>query len=429
MSLDKYDEAYYGYAAAFLAAVCFGSFGVPVKSEIVSRLDIDPLVMQSYKSIMGFLTCWLYVLPMGYPIRFTPWGILSGLFWVPGGVAGIYGIRTAGLAVAVGTWSSLIVLTSFAWGVFIFKEHVKSKLGACCACATLILGLIGMSFFSRPQTKVKDMEGGGDETNAVEDDDVVVSIRKKIMNNKRVQDLSSRAAAVADEDESMTESRQGISKRVAKKKVKASSGLQKPQSKSYVLPFEMERFIDSSTSCENKYWTITLFRNEVALTKRQEGLLACIFNGLWGGTSMIPLHFAAKDDYGGPSYVVSYCCGSILVTVAIWMLRLLFELYRHDFSLSEAYSALPSFHLRQMWVVGGLSGTLWSIGNFFSIIAVTYLGHGVGYSFTQASILVSGLWGIFRFKEIEGRGRIIKWLLSACIALTGIMWLSYEHAS
>jgi hypothetical protein len=35
-----------GYAAAFVAAVCFGSFGVPVKSEVVSRLDVDPLVMQ-----------------------------------------------------------------------------------------------------------------------------------------------------------------------------------------------------------------------------------------------------------------------------------------------------------------------------------------------------------------------------------------------
>jgi hypothetical protein len=37
--------------------------------------------------------------------------------------------------------------------------------------------------------------------------------------------------------------------------------------------------------------------------------------------------------------------------------------------------------------------------------------------------------GIFRFKEIEGRERILKWLSSACVALTGILWLSYEHAS
>ena len=32
------------------------------------------------------------------------------------------------------------------------------------------------------------------------------------------------------------------------------------------------------------------------------------------------------------------------------------------------------------------------------------------------------------FKEIEGRDTILKWLLSACVAITGILWLSYEHA-
>lgn len=62
------------------------------------------------------------------------------------------------------------------------------------------------------------------------------------------------------------------------------------------------------------------------------------------------------------------------------------------------------------------------------IISVTYLGQGVGYSFTQASMLISGLWGIFRFKEIEGHDRILKWLSSASVAVMGILWLSYEHA-
>ena len=58
---------------------------------------------------------------MGEPVRFTAWGIVSGLFWVPGGVAGIYAIRNAGIAMAVGTWSSIIVLTSFFWGIIIFE--------------------------------------------------------------------------------------------------------------------------------------------------------------------------------------------------------------------------------------------------------------------------------------------------------------------
>jgi len=55
------------------------------------------------------------------------------------------------------------------------------------------------------------------------------------------------------------------------------------------------------------------------------------------------------------------------------------------------------------------------------------LGEGVGYSVVQASMLVSGLWGIFYYKEIEGRETISKWFLSASITVLGILLLSYEH--
>ena len=35
-----------GYAAAIIASICLGTLGVPIKSEVVSRLDVDALVMQ-----------------------------------------------------------------------------------------------------------------------------------------------------------------------------------------------------------------------------------------------------------------------------------------------------------------------------------------------------------------------------------------------
>ena len=106
---------------------------------------------------------------------------------------------------------------------------------------------------------------------------------------------------------------------------------------------------------------------------------------------MIPLHFAAHDGYGGPSYVISFACGATLVTLGLWMLRFLYELYRLDGAVSKAYHALPSFYFRQMWLQGALSGVLYSAGNFMCIISVIFLGQGVGYSFTQASMLISGL--------------------------------------
>ena len=51
------------------------------------------------------------------------------MFWVPGATAGIYGIRNAGLAVSTGTWSAIIVMSSFCWGIIIFEEKVKSVTG------------------------------------------------------------------------------------------------------------------------------------------------------------------------------------------------------------------------------------------------------------------------------------------------------------
>lgn len=60
-----------------------GSFGVPIKSEAARSVDIDPLVFQTYKTFVCFATSWLILLT-GETFTFSPWGIVSGLFWVPG---------------------------------------------------------------------------------------------------------------------------------------------------------------------------------------------------------------------------------------------------------------------------------------------------------------------------------------------------------
>ena len=74
------------------------------------------------------------------------------------------------------------------------------------------------------------------------------------------------------------------------------------------------------------------------------------------------------------------------------------------------------------------AGVMWAAGNFFSMIAVLNLGQAVGYSSVQASILVSGLWGMFYFKEIPTEKQR-HWLASAVVATAGIMLLMHERAS
>ncbi len=410
MILDKCTDAC-GYAAAGLAAICLGSFGVPAKSKVVTRLDADPLVIQTYKSTMAFLTCWL-VLLLGEPVKMTSWGIVSGIFWVPGGVAGIYGIRNAGLAIAVGTWSSIIVLTSFFWGIGVFEEHVRSEIGACGACLTLVVGLIGMSRYSKPPDRIKDID---DEKKGSTIDEEITRVPSA---NDSNTDISKRA----------------LSRKVSRGKSDAANidtDETPPPSPPLPEPLEMEALLRDETSdggveTQEKQKSISIM-GHFTVTRRQMGIVASMFNGLWGGTNLIPLHFASHEGFGGPTYVISFSCGSMLVTLALWVIRFLYELYRLDGAVVKAFHALPSLYIRQMWIPGTLSGILWSAGNFMCIIAVTFLGQGVGYSFTQASMLISGLWGIFYFHEI-GKDMITRWLASAVVALVGILWLSYEHA-
>ena len=235
----------------------------------------------------------------------------------------------------------MIVLTSFFWGIFIFEERVKSKLGACCACCTLILGLFGMSTFSRPPSaKRKDV-----------DEDV----KSKVKHVHSAEDLK---VAIGNK----IDLKKPISKRNAKKvKTDAVTIIDKESPSSLPLTsLEMESLVERKESFRHSTTTdMTMKRIPLCgghITKRQLGILAAIFNGLWGGTNLIPLHYAAHNGYGGPSYVISFASGSMIITGVCWVMRLLFELYQLDGAIAKAYHALPSFYVRQIGFPCFLSG-------------------------------------------------------------------------
>jgi len=408
-----------GWYAAVAAALGFGSFGVPIKGDKATRLNIDPLVMQSYKVIMCFLTCWL-VVPLGEPFSFTPWGIVSGVFWVPGATAGIYGIRNAGLAISVGTWSSLIVITSFCWGILVFREGVKSIPGAFFAVCLLCAGLGGMSRFSHPpkpkdialedSSEIIPLTGSGDDLEQTTTAPTVPGVVGKLAKRKGVPqstDIAGGVAPVVD-----------IEKSAAPQD--GASRVPTPPPSGGIAPMELDSMPEGAKE-------IVLLDGRVVLTRRQLGLLGAVFNGTWGAMNLIPMHYAKAKGFGGASYLISFACGSAIVLVLVWILRYLFHMHRSSWSHRDAYAALPSFHLQEMWLPGLLSGTLYSIGNFSSIIATTHLGQGVGYSVCQSSMLVSGIWGIFWFGEVKSSSLIGKWFAAAFVTLIGILWLSYEH--
>ncbi|CAB9519490.1 expressed unknown protein [Seminavis robusta] len=417
-----------GWMAAFASMLAFGSFGVPIKSDAANSVDIDPLVFQSYKSLVCFATSWL-VLLAGVPFSFTPWGIVSCIFWVPGGVATVFAIRNAGLAIAIGIGSSSIVLVSFVWGIFIFDEDIHSRVGASMAIVMMMAGILGMSYFSAPpppsvysipeqqlvhvSTNNTSSHSTNDFVTMVSQDEQDRSEQPQEESNHDATDTA--MAPYSDDPQSETTT---------------NTESTNPHTQGDDEEFEQEYNDSTITTIARHGAHDPLERlhiyGTISMTRRQLGIMGAVFNGVWGGSIMAPMKWCHDDKTSGAGYLISFGIGAAVVTTFLWILRLVATYHRHA-SITEAYRALPSFHWKIMWCAGGTSGLLWSTGNFFSILSVYYLGEGVGYSVVQAGMLVSGLWGILYFHEIKGAATIAKWLASASITICGIILLSYEH--
>lgn len=270
-------EDYWGWISALISCVCFGSFGVPIKSDAAKRVDIDPLVFQTYKTVICFLTSW-FVLCFGQEFTFSPWGIVSGLFWVPSGIAAIYAVKNAGLAVSQGTWSSLIVLVSFFWGIFIFHECVHSKQMSSVAIFFMISGLWGMSYYSS-NTHLDNNHNYDRHP----DDFCLDSIMKDIRKDPHATTLNKRRSTTTTATKN--------EKDFHYIKVYNQNTVNNNISHTYDVNDENDKTcLDLNPMKCDDIEKESLY----PISKRRYvlGLLSAIFNGLWGGSIMVPMHFS-----------------------------------------------------------------------------------------------------------------------------------------
>mmetsp|Transcript_32989 Transcript_32989/g.79803 ORF Transcript_32989/g.79803 Transcript_32989/m.79803 type:complete len:392 (-) Transcript_32989:219-1394(-) len=368
-----------GWFAAFIGTIGFGSFAVPIKGDAANSVDIDPLVMQSYKSLMCFLTSWLVVL-LGQEVTFTWWGLVSGLFWVPGGAFNIFAIRNAGLAISQGIVASSIVMVSFIWGNLIFREPVKNQIIAYGAVWLIMAGLYGMSYYSTAESLAAESAG----------------------------------ITMTSHGEEKNEEEEGLMRKKSDDSFENDSSAPPSESLEITTQQHPMRRGRSILICGRTY------------SRRNLGLFSALMCGTWGGSCLVPMHYSSGDT-NGLGYVISFSIGAIAVTILLWILRFGYQLFKLK-SPKEAYEVLPSFHFRVMWLPGATAGSLWSLGNVGSIVAVEHLGQGVGYSASQGALLISGIWGIFYFKEVSKPVIIGKWFLSAFVTITGILLLGYESS-
>ena len=321
----------------------------------------------------------------------------AGLFWVPGGAFNIFAIRNAGLAISQGIVASSIVMVSFIWGNLIFKEPVKSEMMAYLAVWLIMAGLYGMSYYS-----TSDWADDNEMTNS---------------NHLHRNDSGDEG----DDDNEQEILLDGVNSS------EFENEALHPLANS--LEIDESSYRDLASPGREKQTRpkgpIVIFGK--TFQRRNLGLLSALMCGTWGGSCLVPMHYS-KGDTGGLGYVISFGTGALIVTIMIWILRFSYMAVTLN-SIREGYAILPSFHIKVMWLPGATAGTLWSLGNVGSIVAVQQLGQGVGYPASQAALLVAGLWGIFYYREVTKPKTIIKWFMSAFVTIFGILMLGYESSS
>lgn len=376
-----------GWIAAVIAALSYGSYGVPIKATL--DIEVHPLVLQSYKTVVLFVLSW-FVLLLGEEAKWTGYGILSGFLWVSGGSCGILGIRNAGMAVAVGTWASVMVLVNFVWGILIFREPINSFSHTCMAFASLSCGLVGMSKYSAVSKPTPASTNNREEVELVASR---FSIDKNLTSRRRV-----------DEEELAP-----------------------------MIPSTSDHR-DEEEAKDDKEVVHTVIAG-FPLTQRESGILFAVLNGLLAGSSLIPMHFAKAQGFMGRSFILSFGSGSMAANLVIWVGYFFYVHLKQRSTVPEGntlqttYELMPRLHLKELWFRGFMAGLLLTIGMFGSIFSIAFLGQGVGNSLVQSKILISGLWGIFWFKEVKDPEAIGKWFASATICVAAILWLSYERNS
>lgn len=85
---------------------------------------------------------------------------------------------------------------------------------------------------------------------------------------------------------------------------------------------------------------------------------------------------------------------------------------------------VPSLQIKVASGPALLTGLLWSVGNFLSIYAVQYLGLALGWPLVQCQLIVSSLWAIVYYREIQGWITVVIFIVSTALILVGVFILA-----
>ena len=149
------------------------------------------------------------------------------------------------------------------------------------------------------------------------------------------------------------------------------------------------------------------------------GLIFALCVGLFGGSVNVPSELTKK--YGIPLEGLETMPSFGLGTLCMGLVVPTFYFKLID---PDALVETGGLHFRAISVPGLISGTIWNIGNVCSVYANSIISFAIAQPLMQCALLVSGMLGIFVFKEIVGRGNILTFFSFAVVLLTGAALLA-----
>ncbi|KAJ3450021.1 transmembrane protein [Anaeramoeba flamelloides] len=404
----------FGWVAVLISIFFWGFFSVPMKFKRVLNADLNTFVFNFYLTIMVVTLPFLVLIFA--PFHFSGFGMLAGIVWIPCSVSFPIAIQNIGISKGQSIWAILILLISFFWGI-VFGHKVKSVGLTVLALIFLVVGVSSLGFLKQ-NTNNKDQEQENKKKNKNKNaldnqgsDSENIPLGNEVNDSEydSNEDSEIGLGSSGDRDEQTNQK-----KKYEPKFTKSilTDGLDSDISNDLK---EMEVGFNSSEEEDSKSEPNTKStKDREHKPNLKMGILGIALIAIFGGSQMVPLEFASEEERG-IAMPISFGFGAFLGASVIFAIVCTLH-YRKHKTLRD---------LLQLNVIRYplASGTLWTIGNIFAIIAtMSPLGMSQGYSIAQLNVVVSSLVGIIFYKELAGK-QIIYFCGSFTLATIGAVLL------
>ena len=127
---------FYGLGFALLAAVGWGTYFVPVK-----KTGLNSIFQLQGGIGIGAIIFAVAMLPFYGSPTIDIYGVSAGVIWVTASILMMFAVRYIGIARASPLDGSLVIITSFLWGLLFFNEQLGSLLFAIIGLTLLVIGM------------------------------------------------------------------------------------------------------------------------------------------------------------------------------------------------------------------------------------------------------------------------------------------------